>query len=114
MARNLADRKAVDKSAKRAKNVREREILDVGAILSTAEGRRFIWRLLGHCGVSESVMAADSLIYYNAGKQDVGHFLMAEIMAANPQSYITMMKEHDVDSKISEEVAEGVGSDETD
>lgn len=73
---------------------RQRELNDLRVVLSAREGRRLVWRLLGHCRVYGSVMHQDPYIHaYNSGQQDVGHFLMSEIIEANPEAYLVMTKE---------------------
>lgn len=93
LVKNAADEKQVKKGADRAKNIRDKELEDIYAIMSTAPGRRFMWRLLSHCGVYSSIWEASAKIHYNAGKQDVGHFLLAEIVQTNEELYSLMVKE---------------------
>jgi hypothetical protein len=93
LVKNAADEKQVKEGAKREKSHRDREIDDIRQVMSSPQGRRFIWRLLGHCGVYESIWEASAKIHYNAGKQDVGHFLLAEVVQANEELYSLMIKE---------------------
>ena len=72
---------------------RELELNDLRVVLSTGEGRRFIWRLLAHCKVFGSIWSQSAAIHYYAGKQDVGHFVWAEIAAANEDAIFQMMTE---------------------
>lgn len=91
---NAANEKEVAAAGKKQRDRRRREIDDVRAVLATAEGRRFLWRLLGHCGVSKSIFAPNSRIAYNSGMQDVGHFVQGEIVEARPEAYLQMINEH--------------------
>ncbi len=90
---NAADEKQV-KSAGHKERLRERERrTDLKAILDTVEGRRFLWGQLGKCKVYESIWESSAKIHYNAGKQDLGHELMDEIIRASPEAYLQMQKE---------------------
>lgn len=93
LVKNAADPKQVKDAAKREESKRQQELNDICAILALTEGRRFLWRILGHCKAFESVWSPNAQIHYNAGIQDVGHFLMAEITEANAEAMLLMMKE---------------------
>lgn len=93
MVANAADKDQVRKADEKIKLGRERELDDLRAVLSTHEGRRFVWRLLGHCKVNGSIWHPSAQIHYNAGMQDVGHFVMAEVVQAGEEFLLQMMKE---------------------
>lgn len=69
------------------------ELEDVRAVISTPNGRRFIWRLLQECHVFDSIWEPSARIHYWAGQQDIGHFLQREIEAAKPEVMWMMAKE---------------------
>jgi len=92
--RNAADEDQVRRDTERAKSLRERELNDIIMILDSPAGERFLWRLLGHCGTFESIWEPSAKIHYLSGKQDVGHFLMAEIVEAKPEALVKMMKQN--------------------
>ena len=92
--KNLADKEQVKSAERKEKDRRRQEVEDLKEILSTKSGRRFIWRLLEHCKVFESIWHPSALIHYNAGKQDVGHFIMAEIISADTSAFQKMMEEN--------------------
>ena len=73
------------------RNLQNKE--DMKFILRSQQGRRFLWRLMEHCKVFNSIYHSSSLIHYNAGKQDVGHFILAEIVNSDENALINMMKE---------------------
>lgn len=90
---NAADSEQVEKASKREKITRRTQLEDLRAVLSTKSGRRFVWRLLEHCRTFESIFSPnDAIMAHGSGSQDVGHFLMAEIVQAQPEALITMMK----------------------
>ncbi|HXS30594.1 MAG TPA: hypothetical protein VN755_07150 [Steroidobacteraceae bacterium] len=89
--RNAAAPRQVKRAGRLEKERREKELADVRVVCDTEEGRRFIFRLMGHCKVFESVYGVD--LAYQAGKQDVGHYLMAEVNDANDELLFRMMRE---------------------
>lgn len=96
---NAADEGAVHGAARRQKHVRERELRDLCLVLSSLEGRRFLFRLMAHCQVNGSVWGTPDRIYYNSGRQDVGHFIQAEIVSAHEESLFQMMRESSQEEK---------------
>lgn len=93
-SRNVASKAEIKKQKKEAKSLRERELADIKAVLELPEGRRFLWRVLSRCNVFGSVWEPSAKIHYNAGQQDMGHFLMAEVLAADEQIFFNMMTEN--------------------
>jgi hypothetical protein len=91
--RNAADPDQVKHASRKDRDRRERELADLRAVLAQAAGRRVLWRLLEHCSVFGSIWHPSALIHANAGRQDVGHYLMAEITEANEDAIFTMMQE---------------------
>lgn len=90
---NAGDAEQVKKAKTREDRLRERELNDICAVLNIVEGRRLVWRLLGHCKIFESVFEQSARIYYNAGIQDTGHFILAEVLAARQDALLQMMQE---------------------
>jgi len=90
---NAADAQQVQRGGRLARRRRERELNDLRAVLAIAEGRRVVWRLLEHCKVFASIWDPSSRIHYQAGVQDVGHYLMAEIAAADDEALIVLMRD---------------------
>lgn len=91
---NAADPRQVSAAGKVEDRRRERELNDLRIVLSTTEGRRVFWRLLEFCGVHRSVKDhSGSITYYNAGLQDTGHFIEAEIVAADEELLFKMQRE---------------------
>jgi hypothetical protein len=94
LVKNAADEKQVKKAKQKEKSKRDFEIEDMKAVLRTAEGRRFIWRILEQCNVFGSIWHPSAAIHHNAGKQDLGHFLMGEVSEAGDDFLFIMMKEN--------------------
>lgn len=90
---NAADAQQVKEAGRKDRERRKRELEDLKSVLTSLEGRRFIWRLLGHCKVFESIWHPSAQIHHSAGKQDVGHFIMAEVVEADQEAFLRMMQE---------------------
>lgn len=91
---NATNKEQIKKAMNKEEMSREVELSDLAFVLSRPEGRRVLWRLMGYCGVFTSVKdPSGSMTYYNAGQQDVGHFIQAEIMEAKADAYIQMIIE---------------------
>ena len=90
---NAADEEQVKEAKKKEKRGRERDLEDLGVVLSGPAGRRFVWRYLGACGVFKTSMTGDSYTYFNEGRRDVGLQLLADVMEADPNAYLLMTKE---------------------
>lgn len=94
VVKNAADENQVKAAKAKDKYRRNRELEDVRVLLTLPEGRRFLWRCLGKAKVFESIWVSSAQIHYNSGMQDFGHFLMAEIVASDPDAFLAMMKEN--------------------
>lgn len=93
LVKNAADAEQVAKGKSKEDARRFEELNDLRGILATPGGRRFMWRMLGKCRVFESIYHASALIHYNSGQQDIGHFVMAEIVDARADALLEMMQE---------------------
>lgn len=91
--KNAADRSQVKEAEKKVRRLRERELNDVRFILSSQEGRRFLWRYLEKCKVFETSFTGNSTTFFNEGMRNVGLMLIADINEAEPEAYLKMMNE---------------------
>lgn len=91
---NVADPAQVKNAEKKILSQRDQELNDLKSVLNLPYGRRFIWRLLSTCKTFASVWHPSALIHYQAGQQDIGHFLMSEIAEADQELLFLMMKEN--------------------
>ncbi len=106
VVKNAADRKQVGSAEKREKLRRSRELEDLRVVMSTPEGRRVIWRLLSEFKVFGSVMRDGvERVMFLAGKQDAGHLIQGEAIAASEALYLLMQKEAFGDERLEEEIA---------
>lgn len=91
--KNAADPEQVREASGKANRGRDRELNDVRYLLSTMEGKRFIWRYLGICRLFETSFRMSAEMAYFEGIRSVGLKMMSDITEANPQAFIDMMKE---------------------
>jgi hypothetical protein len=94
MVKNASNPSQVKEAQNKYERERKVQIDDLRAVLSTPQGRRLLWRLMSECKVFGSIWDNSARIHYNAGRQDVGHFVLAEIVAASEDSYLEMIKEN--------------------
>lgn len=71
---------------------------DFQSVLSTEEGRRFIWRLLCDAGVFASTYDPKAMhpaedMAFAEGRKQVGYQLLGEIQRLCPDKYFAMVKE---------------------
>ncbi len=94
LVKNAADAGQVQEARGKEKRGRARDQEDLRRILAEPHGRRVFWKLLGHCGIGQTVRGVnDPDTNYNAGKQDVGHHILGLIVQSDEESYFTMMRE---------------------
>jgi hypothetical protein len=68
---------------------------DVRAVLSTIEGRRFLWRLLEAGGLwGPSYAETATATAYNEGRRSVAINLMLELQRVAPERYLQALREH--------------------
>jgi hypothetical protein len=94
LVKNAASEKQVKKAEVKELSKREMELNDLRIVLGSVRGRRVFWRLLEHCKVFGTVWEPSAKIHYNSGQQDVGHFLMSEIVQADERYLFDMMREN--------------------
>jgi hypothetical protein len=90
----LIDKEAVEKADDKAKKLRERELGDIRTVLKTPEGRRWYWKLMAHAGAFRTPFAAqDNLTNKNCGRQEIGFFMLDELLEASPAMFVQMQRE---------------------
>lgn len=94
LVQNAANVRQVNRAKDREENAREKELSELRSLLDVKEFRTFLWRLMGKCRVNQSVWSPSAQIHYFSGQQDIGHFILAEICAADEDGYLKMMKEN--------------------
>lgn len=82
----------------KAKQEQERELEqrrdDLTAVMRTANGRRFVWRLMLDANVfGRSMSDTDRSTAWAEGRRDVGIALMTEVQSVVPEAYLRMLSE---------------------
>lgn len=91
--RNAADPQQVKDAGVRDKRVRERQLGDFRAVMELSAGRRFIARLLDTCGFQKLSFTGNAETYFNEGRRAIALEVWADINAAAPDLYFTMINE---------------------
>lgn len=72
----------------------EQEREDVRRVMDTDSGRRFMWRLIGFCGVYRDIDCSDNTVMgKQVGVRKVGLYLLDLITDADEEGLFRMMKE---------------------
>ena len=91
---NAADPAAI-RAAGRLEDEDERtENQDMTLVLSSAAGRRVLWRILKECKMLEAIWDPSVRMHFYAGRQDVGFGVVAMITRAQPSAWLDMQREH--------------------
>jgi len=93
LVRNAADPAQVRRAARTDRDRANLLRTHLRAALSTESGRFVFWDLLGRFGVYRSIWTPNAQIHYNAGRQDCGHELVALLVDADEDLYLTMERE---------------------
>ncbi|WP_223513960.1 hypothetical protein [Pseudomonas sp. GL-R-26] len=74
---------------------RKKEIADFRWLMSDPRGRRFMWRLMGHCKVFQpSFNPHGGVMNFNEGQRNVGLFLLGETNDLCPAMFPVMAAEN--------------------
>lgn len=93
VVRNAADPQQVRRGARVEQRAGDRYDGAFRIVLGTPAGRALIWEILARVGVYRSIWSPNVQIHYNAGRQDVGHELMADAIRIAPDLYELMEHE---------------------
>lgn len=66
---------------------------DTRNVMRTAGGRRFVWWLLDMAGIHRTSMIANSFIYFNEGRRDIGLQVEAHLIDVCDRDFIKMRDE---------------------
>jgi hypothetical protein len=97
MTYDASDRKSIRKAEKAARIVdRAREEV-ITNLMSTTQGRQWLWDLLSSCHVFAQTFTSDPLMTaFGEGRRAIGLELLSDIMSACPDQYITAAREANV------------------
>lgn len=77
-----------------AKERQQREDNDIKFVMSSEQGRRVVWDLLGRGKVFASTFTADAQVTaFNEGQRNLALSLFSKVMAVCPDLYLTMAAE---------------------
>jgi hypothetical protein len=94
LVKNAGDPEQVRNAGKREKHNREKELYELRGLLRMPEFRRLAWRYMEKCNILGSVYTGEALgTAYNEGQRMVGNAIMQDILDADPDAYVTMLKE---------------------
>ena len=94
MAEDVGDPKQVKIKKTKHKLTREQELEELRALVSTAGGRAFLWRLLATCKISTFGFCGDNDYLNNLeGRRSVGAWVIEEVDEADPRAYSRMRDE---------------------
>lgn len=91
---NAGDEAAVTKRKKFEREAEERLANGLTYVLAARPGRDLVWWLLGEAGVYAGSYTGDNRTFFNEGRRDVGLRLLDRLLAADPEAYLTMIKEN--------------------
>lgn len=93
LVRNASDPQQVRRAARKERDATARRLEAIRNVLQTSEGRRVFWDLLDAAGVFRSIWHPSAEIHYRAGRQDFGHEIMADIVAADETAFELLQRE---------------------
>lgn len=74
--------------------VRRDQLALLGRVMSEPSGRDYFWNLLASTHMFESSFAVDaSVMAFFEGERNIGLQIQNDLMQANPDAFITMLKE---------------------
>lgn len=95
MVKNAADPKQIKKARELSKAMEHKKEDDLKFILSSPHGRKFLWDLLGWCGLYASPENARGDETQRAiGRQNVARKILSDIVSADESSWILMQQEN--------------------
>ena len=92
LVKNAADEQQVKRAGQKVRDRRMLELDDLRWVLSERPGRRHIWSRLDGLHAS-SFNTNGSIVFFNEGRRDVQLKLLADVMEASPELYLTMQQE---------------------
>lgn len=93
-ALDVGDKPSVKKRKSKAELEQQRLDEDVRAVLSTYQGRSFIWSLLEQAGIYRTTFSeVPTISSFNEGMRQMGLLTIARVDAVDPNAYAKMRRE---------------------
>ncbi len=93
LVRNAADPQQVRRAERKTRDLERQYLEALREVMHTYAGRHVMRTQLEHAGIFRSIWDPSSRIHYNAGQQDAGHRLQAELVQADEDAYELMERE---------------------
>lgn len=92
---NAADKEQVQRAVRADKRNRQRRIEDTKTVLSTREGRRYLWELMSACRVFATCYSSDAPeMAFKEGMRNVGLMVLSDLNECGSEWYSLMLKEN--------------------
>lgn len=92
---NASNPSQVKEAGDKVKRIRDRELENLRVLLSTPQGKEFVWGVLEFCGIFKDSMTGSSMTFYNEGRRSVGLKVLADVTKASPQAFVQMMMDNE-------------------
>ena len=90
----IGQERTAARSAEEERLAKEKETGDLRWVMSTKQGRRFMWRLLSRAGVFQSSFSTNNAVMaFNEGNRNAGLQQLNDVMEACPDRYTEMLAE---------------------
>lgn len=90
---NASDPQQIAEIEGKAKRKQSQDNLDLLWVMSSPEGRRFIWRILEGAGLYKLSYTGNSETFFNEGQRNIGLKLLSELQKVTPNEYVKMTQE---------------------
>lgn len=90
---DVGDQKEVKGKKVAHKAKRDQELYELAGLLSAYDTRCFLWRLLSECGIYKALPPSVADMPRDAGRKDIGLWLLGEIEQAHAGAYSVMRDE---------------------
>ena len=91
---DASDEQEVQRVSAKSKRDRDRELADLTKLLQQDWGRRLLWRVLERSGLHRTSFTGNSTTFFNEGQRNLGLWLVDEMLSADTDSYLLMLKEN--------------------
>jgi hypothetical protein len=96
LVKNAADPAQVAEAGRKERRSQQRDWNDVRVVMSTKEGRRFVFKILSMCRMNKLSFNPDNPNWtaFNEGARNVGLAIQAEVIQAAPKAWSEMISEN--------------------
>lgn len=91
---DASDEHEVQQATAKSKRSQDRDLADLKRLLQEDWGRRFVWRVLETSGLFRSSFTGNSTTFFNEGQRNIGLWLVDEVLAADADAYLSMLKQN--------------------